>query len=192
MAAVRQLPDLRVVGENVRIGPTVLLCLFICLFILWGNIFVGELLGSEIVSNPGKYGRYYHMRFELKAHLIDFDHSDRALRSGGQFEIRIKREQFPVAAPHCKGPLILRMPWTPSTIGGAQEKIAKKQALLKRILALQGDAASSLWIVIELNPYIKVVKQKPLTLQLMQCNIFFRDYNGEYVDDTNPRAGKSP
>jgi hypothetical protein len=83
------------------------------------------------------------------------------------------------------------MPWTPSTIAGAQEKIAKKQAVLKRILALQGDAASSLWIVIELNPYVKVVWQKPLTLQLTQCNIFFRDYDGEYIDDTNPRSGKS-
>lgn len=188
MAAVRQHPHIRFIGETLRTGPTAL----IGFFVLWGSIFVGGAFGAEIVSNPGKYGRYYHMRFELKEQVIDFDHSDRASRSGGQFEIRIKREQFPLAAPHCKAPLILRMPWTPSTIAGAKEKIAKKQALLKRILALQGDAASSLWIVIELNPYVKVVRQKPLTLQLTQCNIFFRDYNGEYVDDTNSKDGKSP
>jgi hypothetical protein len=37
-------------------------------------------------------------------------------------------------------------------------------------------------VVIELNPYVEKVQNNPLTLQLTQCNIFFRQAQNRYVN----------
>src|SRR5215471_12509439 len=77
---------------------------------------------GQVVVNPGRYGPYYHLRLELTAQAVDFAASDNAMRSGGQFEIRLRREYFPVPAPKCRTSLILRMPWTSPETAGAKEK----------------------------------------------------------------------
>jgi len=141
---------------------------------------------EQIVINNGPYGPYYHLRLDLKAETVDFAESDRTARSGGQFEIRLRREKFPVPAPRCRGSIILRMPWTSPLATEAKEKIAGKEELLKRILALENNPNEVLPVVIELNPYVKVVSRRPLKVQLTQCNVFFRDAHGAYVDATGP------
>src|SRR5262245_8695579 len=141
---------------------------------------------GPIVVNEGKYGPYYHLRIELKAEAIDFKQSDRASRSGGQVELKLRREKFPVPAPNCRGSIILRMPWTSPRAKGANEKIAVKEELLKRIRALETHPNEVLPVVIELNPYVEVVSRTPLKLQLTQCNVFFRDAYGAYVDAIGP------
>ena len=141
---------------------------------------------GQIVVNPGRYGPYYHLRLELTAQAVDFASSDNAIRSGGQFEIRLRPEYFPVPAPKCQTSLILRMPWTPPETVKAKEKIEAKRVLLKRILALQKDSHATVPVVIELNPYVEVTRRKPLQLRLNQCNVFFRQAFGAYVDHTKP------
>lgn len=140
----------------------------------------------EIVVNPGRYGSYYHLRFELTAAAIDFPRSDRAARSGGQFELRIRPDRFPVPAPACRGSIILRMPWTAPDAREASKKIAAKETLLKRILALEQSPSAVVPVVIELNPYVEVVSRGPLQLRLTQCNVYFRQAAGGYVDHTGP------
>jgi hypothetical protein len=141
---------------------------------------------TEIVVNPGKYGPYYHMRFELRAEGIDFRRSDDAVRSGGQFEIRLRPEHFPVAAPNCRGLLILRMPWTAPQTSGAAEKIAAKEKLLARISALEHAPEAAVPVTVELNPYVEIVSRKPLKARLTQCNVFFRHASGAYIDHAGP------
>lgn len=91
---------------------------------------------------------------------------------------------FPVPAPNCRGSIILRMPWTSPLAVEAKKKIAAKEELLKQILALEKHPNEVLPVVLELNPYVKVVGRSPLKVQLTQCNVFFRDAHGAYVDDT--------
>ena len=140
----------------------------------------------SIVVQPGRYGPYYHLALGLTAADVDFARSDRRARAGGLFELRLHRERFPVPAPHCRGPLILRMPWTPPDAPAAAAKIAAKEHLLSRIRALADAPADVVTVVVELNPYVEVVSRAPLRLQLTQCNVFFRQAAGGYVDHTGP------
>ena len=142
--------------------------------------------GTKIVVNPGRYGSYYHIQYELTAAAIDYSKSDRLASSGGQFEIRLRPEYFPVPAPNCRGSLILRMPWTAPNTPKAAEKIAVKQDLLKRILAIEQNPDAVVPVVFELNPYVEIISRTPVQLQLTQCNIFFRNAFGGYVDYTGP------
>lgn len=139
-----------------------------------------------IVVQQGRYAPYYHLPIGLTAADLDLDASDRRARSGGQFELRMHRERFPVAAPHCRGTIILRMPWTAPDTPDAADKIAAKQALLARIRALAKAPGDVVPVVLELNPYVEVVSRAPLRLQLTQCNVFFRQAYGGYVDHTRP------
>ena len=141
---------------------------------------------TQIVVNPGRYSPYYHLLLKLTAQAVDFASSDSAIRSGGQFEIRLRPEYFPVPAPKCRTSLILRMPWTPPETVEAKEKIDAKRVLLKRILALQKDSHATVPVVVELNPYVEVINHRPLRLRLNQCNVFFRQAFGAYVDHTGP------
>jgi len=180
MAAVRQRPHVRLNKSAAQAAATV--------SILFSFFYLPLLSGAEtagkIFVTPGKYGPYYHVRLQLKAAAIDFAASDHTTSSGGQFEIRLRPESFPVPAPNCRGPIILRMPWTAPDTPGAKEKIAAKEALLKRILTLQQLSKETLSVVVELNPYVEMVGRDPLQVRLTQCNIFFRDAFGAYVDHT--------
>jgi hypothetical protein len=146
----------------------------------------GDAAGPSLVVQASRYGPYYHMRFGLTAAAIDFAASDRRARPGGQFELRLRPEQFPIPAPHCRDALILRMPWTGPDVPDAAAKIAAKQALLARIVALAQVPNDIVPVVLELNPYVEVISRAPLRLQLTQCNVFFRQAFGGYVDRTGP------
>lgn len=180
MAAVRRRHHVRLTGSTFALALTAWLTAF-------GAVGGGEDRGSpSIVVEPGRYGPYYHLRLELTAPDIDFAGSDRHARSGGQFEIRLRRERFPVPAPNCRGTLILRMPWTPPGAPDAPAKIVAKRALLDRILALADAPGDAVTVVLELNPYVEVVRRVPLRLRLTQCNVFFRQAAGGYVAHTGP------
>jgi len=144
--------------------------------------------GSEppIAIEPGQYGPYYHLRYDLTAAGIDFPASSKSARSGGQFEIRLRPQRFPIPAPRCHGELILRMPWTPPDVQDADAKIEVKRQLLARIRALAEAPGDVVTVVLEMNPYVEVVSRDPLRLQLTQCNLFFRQAQGGYVDHTGP------
>ena len=141
---------------------------------------------SEIVVNAGRYGPYFHLRYELTSESIDFSQSDREASPGGQFEVRLRPEHFPVPAPNCRGLLILRMPWTPPDLPDAGGKVEVKRKLLEQILALEARTGASVTVVVELNPYVEVIDPDPLRLRLTRCNIFFRNAAGAYVDHIGP------
>lgn len=138
----------------------------------------------DVTVTPGRYGPYYHMGYDLMAAALDYQYSDRTVRPGGQFEVRLRPSQFPISAPKCRHWIILRMSWTAPTDPGAPEKIAAKEQLLRRIQALRHAPHDVLPVTLELNPYVKVVERFPLRLQLTECNVFFRHSRGGYVNST--------
>ena len=179
MAALRRHHHVRLTGSTLALAVTAWLTAL-------GAVVAGGAERPSIAVQLGRYGPYYHLRLDLTAADIDFAASDRHVRSGGQFEIRLRRERFPVAAPDCRGTLILRMPWTPPDAPDAAAKIVAKQALLVRILALAGGGGDAVTVVLELNPYVEVISRAPLRLRLTQCNVFFRQAAGGYIAHTGP------
>ena len=100
---------------------------------------------------------------------------------GGQFEIYLKKTLFPIKAPQCNKELILRMPWTKSSLPGAEKYIAEKIDLYQKLLAVIEGKKDSEKIIVELNPYIDVKNKEPLDIELTQCNVFFRHSHGRYI-----------
>jgi len=98
---------------------------------------------------------------------------------GGQFEVILNKNRFPISAPHCKGNIILRMPWSSEEQGGIEKKYAVYQSLEK----IQSGKKDKLTVTLELNPY---VEKSGNSYRLTQCNVFFRTAHGQYVNNTEP------
>jgi hypothetical protein len=178
VAELRQPKHLRLIGKlTAALIAGVLLSL---------NVYASTRAEPDITVSSGRYGSYYHMQFDLTAAGIDFDKSDKAASSGGQFELRLKPEYFPIPAPHCTGALILRMPWTAPDVPQADAKVAAKKALLAHIWGLARNPDARVSVELELNPYVEIISRSPLRLQLTECNVFFRQAFGGYVDYSGP------
>lgn len=106
---------------------------------------------------------------------------------GGLFEVFIHARDFPVAAPQCSCDwIILRMPSTSIDDVDAAQKIKEKRILWDRLQRMYSDKKGSLEVVIELNPYIRVVDPAVPKVELDYCNVFFRQAYGEYVPYSGP------
>lgn len=143
---------------------------------------------------------YYHLQFSLTPQSIQLNVpiSERYHRhagsneyyfaDGGQFEVFVDKNAFPIPAPHCeKQYLILRMPWTAPDLPHAKEYIAEKRVLFDRIKKMKDSCNGSVEVTIELNPFVNVVRKDPLKLEMAGRNIFFRQANGRYVDHVDDK-----
>lgn len=162
----------------------------------------GTLFSDEVFVNTGKYKNYYHMYFELTPLncQLEVAVSERAPRysennnyefsEGGQFEVFIKKESFPIKLPDQKSNyLILRMPSTSSSLMNHKKYTSEKFELFKKIEEMHKFKRGSVKVVIELNPYIETLSTSPLKLELTQPNIFFRNAYGRYISNTDPYRG---
>ena len=170
--------------------------ILICTLIV---ISLGMVNASEVYVSPGKYNDYYHLRFaltpencELNTSLTERQHryannNAYAFSEGGQFEVFIRKQAFPISAPHTSsGFLILRMPWTDPDSPDARRHIADKRALFDQILAMKSEGKGSVEVTIELNPYVTVLNHDPLKLELSGRNVFFRQAQEQYIDYVGP------
>ena len=143
----------------------------------------------------GKYQDYYHFRFEFTPVNCELtvpfterkqkytDSNEYTFSEGGQFEIFIRKTMFPVSAPHADWEfLILRMPWTSLSNAHANRFISEKRKLFDRIQKMKTKGKGNVEVTVELNPYVTVIKKQPLTLELSERNIFFRQAYGQYID----------
>lgn len=119
---------------------------------------------TEIKVNSGKYSNDYHMKFEQLS-----GHAEYGFNKGGQFEVIVSKEHFPITASRCKDNIIIRMPYSKSE--------AKKHALFDTLAA-----SKTVTVTLELNPYINVLKTSPLEIELQYCNVFFRHRSGDYFE----------
>ena len=144
---------------------------------------------------PGKHSPYYHIRFTLTSDNTVLtvplsertpkysDNNDYEFTSWGQFEVFVERDKFPIPTPHTERKyLILRMPGTNPDKENADEYITEKFELFKKIEELEDNPNTSIEVTIELNPYMNVLSENPLEIELSGRNIFFRQAHGRYID----------
>ena len=109
------------------------------------------------------------------------------LADGGQFEVYVRPDHFPVSAPKCTDMIILRMPWTDNRYQDADIKIATKRALLAEFVALRDLGLDEpLRVVLELDPYIVEKSGTEFGLELTDCVVFFRHAAGAYIPSAEP------
>ena len=153
----------------------------------------------KISVAPGLFHDYYHIQFELTPDNCEptvpiterrpkyTDSNEYVFTEGGLFEVFIRKTHFPIAAPYTNREfLILRMPWTDPSDPNATQFISEKRALYNEIQKMKTQSHGKVEIVVQLNPYVAVVKEQPLTLELTERNVFFRQAYGQYIDYIGP------
>ena len=141
---------------------------------------------SQVVVNHGKRFDYYHIKYALTNNNFTLHNpGDKFFFEDGQFEIYLNKQEFPIPSPNCKNNLILRMPSTLSDDKNHRKSIHRKKRLYEEIKKVHEGKLRSLEVVVALNPYVKVKSKNPLSLELENCNIFFRTKKNHYVDTLN-------
>ena len=123
---------------------------------------------QDIKVTAGKYSDYYHIRYTLTAGNYAVN-AQYGFNAGGQFEVLVPKENFPISAPRCPKNIIIRMPYS--------ENEKRKHALYSALVM-----SKKMTVTLELNPYINIVSKAPLQLELTECNVFFRHKAGDYFD----------
>ena len=120
---------------------------------------------------------YFHVPYTLTAdNMVDAEPipTEQLIADGGQFEILIKKEAFPVRAPNCQANIIARMPWTDQ-----KEKLNSRITAYNDIQSVLNGETAAIDAVLELNPYVDQDEDGPY---LTQCNVFFRVHQGQYIN----------
>jgi hypothetical protein len=137
------------------------------LFIFILLIFMSQLQAQEIKINKGIYASYYHMshQFEPGKYTLNLDDG---FDKGGQFEVLVPKEYFPVPAPYCPKNILIRMP--------SSHNLEKKKSLYD--LLMRGS--DKIDVVLELNPHFIGISTDPSELELLFCDVFFRHKDDDY------------
>ena len=64
----------------------------------------------------------------------------------------------------------------------ADQYISEKQELFTRIKEMVESQRGSVEVTIELNPFVNILSENPLEIELSGRNIFFRQAHGRYID----------
>jgi hypothetical protein len=177
-------------------------------FILLLFVFAGCRAPQTSISADTYSGRtYYHLLFTLTPHnsslVVPPAYKDPITRTndistfdaGGIFEIFIRASEFPVPSPGCNGGwIILRMPDTSYDDSGLAAKVATKREIWNRLEKMYTSGSGSVEVAIELNPYVRVLDDAIPKVELLYCNVFFRQAFGTYVPYVGPLklADKTP
>jgi len=157
------------------------------LFVFMGLSFISACNADNlsVTTSIANKKAYHHIKYSLtKKNVISIDSltNEQFIINGGQFELLVKKSEFPISAPNCKSQLKLRMPWTNSEITNGDLFIADKYEVYSYIQNLMKSSEfNSIDVYIELNPYVEIREGK---FNLTQCNIFFRQSNGQYISKT--------
>ncbi|USE35832.1 hypothetical protein [Endozoicomonas sp. SCSIO W0465] len=122
----------------------------------------------EIKVTPGKYSNYYHFQYKLRPDHYEIN-KKYGFNPGGQFEVLVPKAYFPIPAPNCNRNIIIRMPYS--------SKEATKKMLYDELLQNK-----EVTVTLEANPYVTVLQEEPIKLQLQYCNVFFRHRGGDYYN----------
>lgn len=90
---------------------------------------------------------------------------------------------MPVSAPNC------RSKWVKVVMNGRSDDasdVKTKKELWDRLQSVKAGELEQTTAVIELNPYVWVVSEDPLVLELQYCNLYFRTAWGAYLDSLKP------
>lgn len=88
----------------------------------------------------------------------------------GQFEVRIPKEHFPIAAPNCSKDVILRSIGIDPNAADKEKKLALQWALYQSLRNIVHDNAGSVEVSIAPGPYMQ--KDKAGAPVLEYCNAY--------------------
>jgi len=147
-------------------------------------LFLSSCSNAAITETPAPYTvnlgsngtAYYHMLYALtpkNLQSVERVSQQQFFANGGQFELIIKKAEFPIPAPQCNSDIILRMPWV-----APQHDVSEKYQLYLAIVNLADTQQGRVPVAIELNPY---VEKNESVIQLKHCNVFFRHSRNYYI-----------
>lgn len=141
---------------------------------------------------------YYHLQITLKAQDFRLTHPEEYFDpqwpdsspgkcefsdESGYFLIYVRKSVVPVSAPNC------RSKWVKVVMNGRSDDasdVKTKKELWDRLQSVKAGELEQTTAVIELNPYVWVVSEDPLVLELQYCNLYFRTAWGAYLDSLKP------
>lgn len=119
-------------------------------------------------------GKHITFDFTLSKSVLSPTNPLTSFQNGGQFEVRIRKDAFPISTPNCRSDIILRMPWTAPDSVDARTKIGEKRDMYSQIREIVDGSRGQVLVGIDVAPYYKTLKQTPLKVELTECNVFFR------------------
>lgn len=109
----------------------------------------------------------------------------------GTFVIYLKKDLFPILSG-CKSDwLKLKMKVNrhgdvyETSEAALEDALESKRELWLQIVDLHEGRLEQLEVILELNPYVKVLSETPLRLKLNHCNLYFRTADNAYIDHLN-------
>jgi len=101
---------------------------------------------------------------EIERSAFDFD--------GGQFQVLIPKEHFPVPAPNCEKNVIFRVPWVAHEDPLRSAKLDARWNLFQSLYAVKEGKRESILVYVASGPYMKTKKDG--TRELEYCNAFIK------------------
>ncbi len=101
---------------------------------------------------------------EIERSAFDFD--------GGQFQILIPKERFPIPAPNCNKNVIFRMPGVAHEDPLRSAKLDARWDLFQSLYAVKEGRKESILVYVASGPYMKTKKDG--TRELEYCNAFIK------------------
>lgn len=153
-------------------------------------VFISSLLSlasfsSEVVETPGKYSPNYSLSFKLTPENVRLNPGTEKKEvnyfARNQFEVYVEKSKFPIVFEGKNQFIVLRMP------GNDDPQCKQIGEKIQNMITTQ---SGELTVDINLSPYGKKINDKPLTIQLLQPNIFFKLKNGTCPSGTEtPQTG---
>lgn len=90
----------------------------------------------------------------------------------GQFELRIPKSRFPLAAPNCRSTIILRMPGRDPDAADSERQLRQRWDLFQSLWKIVAQKTGGLDAVLATSPYMRRPRQGGYELEY--CNAYFR------------------
>lgn len=88
----------------------------------------------------------------------------------GQFEFSLPKKHFPIAAPHCKSRIQLRLIALPPQAEKRETRLAERWRLLQALRELEAGQPLTIELSLDLRHYVE--RRVDGTLKLRYCNAF--------------------
>lgn len=88
----------------------------------------------------------------------------------GQFEIRLRPQDFPLRAPHCRQNIILRMPGVAPDSADRADKLQQRWSLYQQVLGVRLGRVEAVALPIDTHRYVQRLRSGERILQF--CNAF--------------------
>ena len=143
---------------------------------------------AEIHVTPGPFWKNYYIAYTLTPENTRLGRyaSDSFTFRDGRFKIYIPKDKFPIPVPPDNAFVIVVMPPTMEGLPAREELIAEKKVLYDRIKEMKAKEEGKIDVIVQLTPYVTVMKENPLTVELDTNIVFFRTRRGRYINHVNP------